>query len=68
MGPLFVLLHDPPETQRVKVIGIYSSEALAEAVIQRTRILPGFIDQPDCFTIQPYDVDKDYWPRGFVRL
>ena len=68
MDPLFVLLHNPPETGRVKVIGIYSSRALAEAAIERARILPGFIEEPDSFTIDQYEVDKDHWPRGFVRL
>lgn len=68
MDPLFVLLHNPSDTGRVKVIGIYSSEALAEEAMERARVLPGFIEQPDCFTIERYDVDKDHWPRGFVRL
>jgi hypothetical protein len=66
--PLFAVFHDPPETGKVKVIGIYSSEELAEAAIERTRILPGFLDDPDSFRIDRYDVDKDHWPRGFVRL
>jgi hypothetical protein len=65
---LFVLFHDPPETGRVKVVGIYSSTALAEAAKERAQILPGFIDRPDSFTIDRYDVDKDHWPRGFVSL
>lgn len=68
MKSLFVLLHDPPETGRVKVIGIYSTQALAEAAIGRTRLLPGFVDRPDSFTIHRYDIDKDHWPRGFVSL
>lgn len=68
MEPLFVVLHSLPETGRVKVIGIYSSEALAEAAVQRTRVLPGFADEPDGFAIQRYELDKDHWPRGFVRL
>lgn len=68
MNRLFVVLHNPPETGRVKVIGLYSSEELAGAAIERARSLPGFIDQPDSFTIDRYEVDKDHWPRGFVRL
>lgn len=68
MEPLFVLLHNPPETGKVKVIGIYSSRAMAESAIERTRILPGFVDEPDSFTIEQYEVDLDHWPRGFVRL
>lgn len=68
MDPLFVLLHSLPETGRVKVIGVYSSQALAEAAEQRTRILPGFAEEPHGFTIERYEIDKDHWPRGFVRL
>ena len=65
---LFAVFHDPPETGRVKVIGIYSSEELAKAAIERTQSLPGFEDHPDGFKIDRYDIDKDHWPRGFVRL
>lgn len=68
MEPLFVLLHSLPETGKVKVIGIYSSRALAEEAEGRTRLLPGFAEEPDGFTIEQYEVDRDHWPRGFVRL
>ena len=68
MEQLFVLLHSLPETGRVKVVGVYSSRALAEAAEERTRLLPGFADEPDGFTIEQYEVDLDHWPRGFVRL
>ena len=68
MDPLFLVLHDPPETGKVKVIGIYSSEPLAEAAIERIRGLPGFVDRPDSFRIDRYDVDQDHWARGFISL
>ena len=68
MDPLYVLLHSLPETGRVKVVGIYSSRALAEEALDRATALPGFSEEPDGFTIEPYEVDKDHWPRGFVRL
>ena len=68
MDPLVVLLHSLPETGKVKLIGIYSSKVLAEAAETRARLLPGFADEPDGFTIEPYEIDKDHWPRGFVRL
>ncbi|MCL6697948.1 hypothetical protein LZ496_04005 [Sphingomonas sp. NSE70-1] len=68
MDALFVLLHSLPETGKVKVVGIYSARSLAEAAEERTRLLPGFSDEPDGFTIKQYEVDKDHWPRGFVRL
>ncbi len=47
----FVLLHSLPETGSVKVIGIYSSRELAEAAKERTRLLPGFADEPVGFTV-----------------
>ena len=68
MKPLFVLLHSLPETGRVKVVGIYTSRPLAEAAEERSRLLPGFADEPDGFSIEQYEVDQDHWPRGFVRL
>ena len=68
MELLFVLLHSLPETGRVKVVGVYSSRELAEAAVERTRLLPGFADEPGGFTIEQYEVDRDHWPRGFVRL
>ena len=68
MKHLFVLLHCLPETGKVKVVGIYSSRALAEAAEERSRQLPGFADEPDGFSIDQYEVDHDHWPRGFVRL
>ena len=68
MEPLFVLLHSLPETGKVKVVGIYSSKKIAEAAEERSRQLPGFAEEPEGFTIQQYEVDKDHWPRGFVRL
>jgi len=68
MESLFVLLHSLPETGRVKVVGIYSSRSLAEAALERTRLLPGFAEEPEGFSIDQYEVDKDHWSRGFVRL
>lgn len=49
-----------------KIIGIYSSVEKAEAVIQRYKQLPGFMDYPGDFYIDPYCVDEDQWIEGFV--
>jgi len=68
MDPLYVLLHSLAETGRVKVVGIYSSRALAEGAADRAKALPGFLEEPDGFTIEQYEIDSDHWPRGFVRL
>lgn len=63
-----MLLHSLPETGRVKVIGLYSSRVMAEEAMERARVLPGFAQEPEGFTIEQYELDKDHWPRGFVRL
>jgi hypothetical protein len=68
MSPLYVLLHSLPETGRVKVVGIYSSTSLAEEAKRRAEALPGFSEEPDGFAIDSYEVDRDHWSRGFVRL
>lgn len=68
MDALYLLLHNPPETGKVKVIGVYSTEALASEALERAQRLPGFADEPEGFTISTIDIDHDQWPRGFVRL
>ena len=62
------MIHSLPGTGKVKVVGIYSCKLLAEAAEQRSRALPGFRDEPNGFTIEQYEIDKDHWSRGFVRL
>jgi hypothetical protein len=68
MAHLYVVLHSLPETGRVKVVGIYSSKALAEGAEEQARALPGFCEEPGGFTIEQYEVDRHHWPRGFIRL
>lgn len=70
MGKVFILQHERPETkyrmEDVKLIGAYSSEASAQAAIERLRTQPGFRDYPDDFTIDAYEIDKDHWSEGFI--
>ncbi|MFI9152366.1 hypothetical protein [Streptomyces sp. NPDC053367] len=63
-----VLVIDEPDGDDVKLLGIYSSEAVAEERARRARLLPGFADEPDCFQIEEYDLDEDHWTEGFVRV
>lgn len=50
----------------LKVIGVYEDEEAAEAAIARTRKLPGFRGEPDCFMIDGYALGEDHWTEGFV--
>ena len=48
-----------------KRLGVYSSDAAAQARIESARTLPGVSDEPDCFQITLYALDKDKWTEGF---
>jgi hypothetical protein len=59
---------DEQEGDDVKLLGIYSSRATAEQRIARARDLPGFRDEPDCFLIAGYELDRDEWLEGYVTV
>jgi hypothetical protein len=42
--------------------------ANAEQRIARARDLPGFRDEPDCFVIDGYELDRDEWLEGYVTV
>jgi hypothetical protein len=50
----------------VKLLGAYSSDAAAGARIESARTLPGFSDEPGCFQVVSYTLDKDEWTEGFM--
>jgi hypothetical protein len=50
----------------VKILGIYTSEAAAQARIAKAQLLPGFRDEPQCFQITSCALDHDDWTEGFV--
>ncbi|MEU7873502.1 hypothetical protein [Dactylosporangium sp. NPDC049140] len=60
-----VLTWDEQAGDEVRRLGTYSSEAKAQARIERARLLPGFRDEPDCFYIAESILDTDEWAEGF---
>jgi hypothetical protein len=62
--------HDAPtdEEENEKLIGVYSSEALAHEAIERLRDKPGFRDYPKRWDIDEYVLDDDHWEDGFVTM
>ncbi|MBB4959221.1 DUF7336 domain-containing protein [Micromonospora polyrhachis] len=62
------LIWDEEDGDDLKLLGVYSSEQLADDRIQEARLLPGFRDEPDCFMIAGYELDKDQWTAGFVSI
>ena len=75
---VFVLwhLHGVGDETSEKLIGVYSTEDLAQRAVGRLRGRPGFADHPSLlnvdsegdegFLIVPYPVDEDHWAEGFV--
>jgi hypothetical protein len=49
----------------VKSIGIFTSGDKAQAAVETVRDQPGFIDEPNCFSIVRLPTDTDFWPQGF---
>ena len=77
---VFVVQHlrSEEESEDVKLIGVYSSRAEAEAAVDRKRKFPGFSAFPRIvdplhdedesgFYIDEYPLDQDQWSEGFVR-
>ena len=70
MTEVFVVqhLHEIDDVEDVKMIGVYSSRASAEAAVLRLSTQPGFRENPAGFHIDPYSLDQDHWIEGFSTL
>jgi hypothetical protein len=67
----FLAYHEyefPLGVDHPRVIGVFSSEALAQDAIAYCSLLPGFSQFADGFTIGLYEVGKDQWTEGYVTL
>jgi hypothetical protein len=62
------LVWNEEEGDDLKILGAYSTEERARDRVARTRQLPGFRDEPDCFYVDRYTVDEDHWQDGFVTV
>jgi hypothetical protein len=49
------------------MIGVYKNEPDARAAIARLKFQPGFVDYPEGFIVDRYELGKDHWTEGFVR-
>lgn len=60
--------HDLDEEVDVKLLGVYSTEQMAEEAKGRLQHQPGFRDNLSGFHISRYELDKDHWTTGFVTV
>ena len=68
MKSIFILhhVHKYYEDEKdVKLIGIYASRDEATAAVNRLKTQPGFVDHPDEFEMEEYEIGKDHWTEGF---
>jgi hypothetical protein len=83
MTHVFVLQHVhilPSGEEDIKMIGVYRSETLALAAIERLKHQPGFCRRSELidyktdpptkngFCISKYLLDQDHWTEGYVTL
>lgn len=71
MDTVYLLWHvraDDPCHEDAKLIGVYRSQASADAAVLRVKGQPGFRDHPEGFEISVYPLDKDHWTEGFVSV
>lgn len=65
---VFVVQHAhqfPNSREDMKLIGVYASQAKAQEAVDRLRLVEGFRDHPQGFTIDCYVIDHDHWSDGF---
>jgi hypothetical protein len=48
------------------LIGVYGTNADAEAAIEQLADKPGFKDYREGFQIAEYQLNKDHWTEGFI--
>lgn len=58
---------DGPDVE--KLLGVYSTEELANAARERAALLPGFNETPDDrLLVVDEPMDTDDWDSGFARV
>jgi hypothetical protein len=68
MTKVYYVQHENIEDDYIeepRMIGIYSSEKLAQEAIERAKKLSGYGDFPEGFQITKYILDNDQWNFGF---
>jgi hypothetical protein len=65
-GSVFLLwhVHQRDGNDEESLIGVYCTEADANAAIERLRSKSGFVDAPEGFQINRYELNRDHWGEG----
>jgi len=67
MDVVYILWHsyDDDNREDSKLIGVYSTEHLAESAKQEILEKPGFNKYPEGFIIDKYQINQGHWLEGF---
>jgi hypothetical protein len=60
------VLELPDDAEEIKMIGVYSSELDAQRAVERLRLVEGFRNYPDGFSVDRYELNKDHWTEGYI--
>ena len=67
MNTVYFVQHENIEDDYIeepRVVGIYTSEKLAQEAIERAKKLSGYEDYPEGFKITKYILNLDQWVAG----
>jgi hypothetical protein len=64
---VFLLWHvrEPVGNEEDLLIGVYSTAADAMCAIERLGSKAGFVDAPEGFRINRYELNRDHWADGY---
>ncbi len=68
MKKVLVLQHvrvKDADNEDIKMIGVFSTQAIVNACIRDLEIQPGFKDHSGGFSVEGYELDKAEWKEGF---
>ncbi|UVO49445.1 hypothetical protein M0208_02555 [Sphingomonas sp. SUN019] len=68
MEAVFILHHirsDDEFGDDAKLIGVYPTASSAEAATKRLARQPGFVEHPNGWQIDRYELGQDHWTEGF---
>jgi hypothetical protein len=65
---VFVLwhVHERDGKDEELLIGVYATEADAKTAIKRLRSKGGFVEAPEGFRINRYELNRDHWEGGYA--
>ncbi len=61
-------ISEDDDIQDVKLIGVYTTEELAEEAVERKKKLEGFRDYREGFEISKTTLNEDIWTSGFISI